>query len=47
MGREHVDESLASLRRALPQSDWRVLAAACAMLPDWMAQAIGREAERG
>jgi len=47
MGREHVDESLASLRRALPQSDWRALAAARAMLPDWMAQAIGREAERG
>jgi len=47
MGRTHADESLASLHRALPQSEWQALAAARAMLPGWMAQAIGKEDARG
>jgi len=47
MGRAHVDESLASLRCTLPQSEWQALTSARAMLPGWMAQAIGKEAVRG
>jgi len=47
MGRAHADESLASLRRVLPQSEWQALTSARAMLPGWMAQAIGKEAARG
>jgi len=43
MGREHAEESLASLYRVLPPSEWRALAAARAILPDWMAQAIGQK----
>jgi hypothetical protein len=47
IGRERVDESLASLRRTLPHSEWQTLASARATLPSWMAQAIGKEAARG
>jgi len=47
MGPAHVDDSLASLRRVLPQSEWQELASARAMLPGWMAQAIGKENARG
>lgn len=46
MGPAHADESLASLRRALPRSEWQALISARATLPDWMAQAIGKEAAR-
>lgn len=47
IGPERVDESLASLRRSLPNSEWQALASARATLPSWMAQAIGKEATRG
>lgn len=47
MGPTHADESLASLRRTLPRSEWQALTSARATLPGWMAQAIGKEAARG
>lgn len=47
MGPTHATRSLASLRRTLPESEWRALTAARAALPSWMAQAIGKEAARG
>ena len=47
MGPTHVSESLATLHRTLPNSEWRALASARAALPSWMAQAIGEEATRG
>jgi len=47
MGPAHVGESLATLRRTLPPSEWRTLASARAALPSWMARAIGEEAARG
>jgi len=47
IGPAHANESLASLRRILPNSEWQALASARATLPGWMAQAIGREAARG
>jgi hypothetical protein len=47
IGPAHANESLASLRRILPHSEWQALASARATLPGWMAQAIGREAARG
>lgn len=47
MGQAHVGESLAVLRRNLPPTEWRTLAASRAALPSWMARAIGEEAARG
>jgi hypothetical protein len=47
IGPLHADESLAVLRRTLPPAEWKALASARAMLPGWMAQAIGKEAARG
>ncbi|MCL2298103.1 MAG: type IV toxin-antitoxin system AbiEi family antitoxin domain-containing protein [Proteobacteria bacterium] len=47
IGPMHVGESLASLRRTLPHSEWLVLTSVRATLPDWMAKAIGKEAARG
>lgn len=47
IGSTHASKSLASLRRTLPRSEWQALASARAMLPGWMAQAIGEEAARG
>ena len=47
MGPAHVNESLATLHRTLPNSEWRALASGRAALPSWMAQAIGEEATRG
>ena len=47
MGPTHVSESLATLHRTLPASEWRALASARAALPSWMARAIGEEAVRG
>lgn len=43
----HAGESLAALRRTLPRTEWRALTAARAVLPSWMAQAIGKEASCG
>lgn len=47
MGAPHVRESLATLRRTLPETEWRTLTAHRAALPSWMARAIGEEAARG
>jgi len=47
MGQALADESLAALRRVLPQSEWQALTSVRAILPDWMAQAIGKEDVRG
>jgi hypothetical protein len=47
MGPAHVSESLATLHRTLPNSEWRALASARSALPSWMARAIGEEAIRG
>ena len=47
MGPTHADESLATLRKTLPASEWRALASSRAALPSWMARAIGEEAARG
>ncbi len=47
MGPEHVGESLATLRRTLPASEWQTLTASKGSLPSWMARAIGEEAIRG
>ena len=47
MGPKHVGESLATLRRTLPPSEWQMLTSARAALPSWMARAIGEEAVRG
>lgn len=47
MGPTHVRESLATLRRRLPPSDWQALTSARATLPSWMARAIGEAALRG
>ena len=47
IGPAHADESLTSLHRTLPPSEWKALASARAMLPSWMAQAIGKEAVNG
>jgi hypothetical protein len=47
IGPTHANESLASLRRTLPRTEWKALTSARATLPGWMAQAIGEEATRG
>lgn len=47
IGPSHANESLAALHRTLPYSEWQALASARASLPDWMAQAIGKEAAHG
>jgi len=46
MGKEHVGESLETLRRTLPPSEWNALASSRAALPSWMARAIGEETTR-
>lgn len=46
IGPTHAAKSLAMLHRTLPPSEWQALASARAALPDWMAQAIGKEAAR-
>jgi hypothetical protein len=47
LGRVHVGESLSALHQQLPPAEWRTLTAGRAMLPSWMAQAIGEEVARG
>lgn len=47
MGPTHASSSLATLHRILPKTEWQTLASARAILPSWMAQAIGQEAARG
>ena len=46
MGPTHAGESLAALRRTLPNVEWKVLASARSVLPSWMVQAIGQESAR-
>ena len=46
VGQTHAETSLASLHRTLPHSEWQALLQARATLPDWMAQAIGKEEYR-
>lgn len=47
IGPTHASKALATLRRTLPSPDWRLLTTSRAMLPSWMAQAIGKESARG
>ena len=47
MGPTHVGSSLAALHRTLPATEWQTLTSARAILPSWMAQAIGQEAMHG
>jgi len=42
IGPNHAHESLATLRRTLPSTEWQALTSARATLPGWMAQAIRR-----
>lgn len=46
IGQTHAEASLASLHRTLPSSEWQALVQARAILPDWMAQVISKEAAR-
>lgn len=46
IGPRHAADSLVTLRRVLPPSEWQALASARAALPGWMALAIGKEAAR-
>lgn len=47
MGPTHASGSLAALHRTLPETEWQTLTSARAILPSWMAQAIGQEAAHG
>ena len=46
MGQTHAVETLATLHRTLPPSEWTALASSRAALPSWMARAIGVETTR-
>lgn len=47
MGPTHISESLATLHRTMPSTEWNALASARSALPSWMAKAIGEEAVHG
>ncbi len=47
MGQAHVTKSLGALHRRLSEADWNTLTSARAVLPSWMAKAIGQESLRG
>lgn len=47
IGPAHAGASIAAVRRSLPIEEWRVLTANRAVLPSWLARAIGAEAARG
>lgn len=47
MGPSHVRESLITLRRTLPSTEWRTLTSNRAGLPSWMARAIGEATIHG
>jgi hypothetical protein len=47
MGPTHAGRSLAALHRTLPATEWQTLTSTRAILPSWMAQAIGQEAAHG
>lgn len=42
LGPSHAQASLVALHRILPPTEWQALTTARAMLPSWMAQAIGQ-----
>jgi hypothetical protein len=44
LGQEHVHEATAKLHRQLPHNEWQMLHSVRALLPSWMAEAIGSEA---
>ncbi|RUL68347.1 DUF6088 family protein [Dyella choica] len=46
MGPTYASRSLATLRRTLPETEWQTLTSVRAILPSWMAEAIGQEAAR-
>jgi len=47
MGPTHASKALIALRRTLPPPEWHALTSSRAILPSWMAQAIGEESVRG
>ena len=47
LGPTHAGSSLSALHRALPAAEWQTLTSARAILPSWLAQAIGQEAAHG
>lgn len=47
IGPSFAKESIEALHRSLPPSEWEALIGTRAMLPSWMAEAIGRETARG
>ncbi|MDO4232487.1 MAG: DUF6088 family protein [Lautropia sp.] len=47
MGRAHAETALSTLRHTLPAEEWQTLVSAHALLPAWMAQAIGKAAAHG
>lgn len=47
MGQTHAGETLATLHRILPPSEWAALTSSRAALPSWMARAIGKETTSG
>lgn len=47
MGPTHAGSSLAALHRTLPATEWQNLTSARAILPSWLALAIGQESAHG
>lgn len=47
IGPTHASKALVALRRTLPPPEWHALTSSRAILPSWMAQAIGKESVRG
>lgn len=47
LGPTHAGKSLATLHRSLPPAEWKTLESTRAVLPSWLARAIGEEAARG
>lgn len=47
MGPAHANKALVALRRTLPPPEWHALTSSRAILPSWLAQAIGNESVRG
>ncbi|UYK83205.1 DUF6088 family protein [Xanthomonas sacchari] len=47
IGPAHAGKALVALRRTLPPPEWHALTSSRAILPSWMAQAIGKESIRG
>lgn len=43
LGHEHVQEATTTLHKQLPPDQWQILLSVRALLPSWMAEAIGSE----